>query len=67
MLADGGDSTADIDALRHQAGVLGPVASAQTVWRTLEEVSAFPGEEDRCGPGSGLPPGLVAVRWGCPG
>lgn len=36
MLADGGEAIADIDVLRHQAGVLGPVASAPTVWRVLE-------------------------------
>lgn len=40
MLADGGEAIADIDVLRHQAGVLGPVASAPTVWRTLDEVTA---------------------------
>jgi hypothetical protein len=39
MLADGGEAIADIDVLRHQAGVLGPVASPPTVWRTLDEVS----------------------------
>ncbi|MBF4160056.1 IS1380 family transposase, partial [Nocardioides acrostichi] len=39
MLADGGEAIADIDVLRHQAGVLGPVASAPTVWRTLKQVS----------------------------
>jgi len=39
MLADGGEAIADIDVLRHQAGVLGPVASAPTVWRTLDEVT----------------------------
>ena len=38
MLADGGEAIADIDVLRHQAGVLGPVASPPTVWRTLDEV-----------------------------
>ena len=37
MLADGGEAIADIDVLRHQAGVLGPVASPPTVWRTLDE------------------------------
>jgi Transposase DDE domain group 1 len=37
MLADGGEAIADIDVLRHQAQVLGPVASAPTVWRTLDE------------------------------
>lgn len=40
MLADGGEAIADIDVLRHQAGVPGPVASAPTVWRTLDEVTA---------------------------
>lgn len=39
MLADGGEAIADIDVLRHQAGVLGKVASAPTVWRTLDEVT----------------------------
>ena len=40
MLADGGEAIADIDVLRHQAGVLGPVASPPTVWRALDEVTA---------------------------
>ena len=40
MLADGGEAIADIDVLRHQAGVLGAVASPPTVWRTLDEVSS---------------------------
>lgn len=39
MLADGGEAIADIDVLRHQADVLGPVASPPTVWRTLDEVT----------------------------
>ncbi len=39
MLADGGEAIADIDVLRHQASVLGPVASAPTVWRTLDEAA----------------------------
>ena len=39
MLADGGEALADIDVLGHQAGVLGPVASPPTVWRTLDEVT----------------------------
>src|SRR5665811_1722067 len=39
MLADGGEAIADIDVLRHQAPVLGPVASPPTVWRTLDEVT----------------------------
>lgn len=39
MLADGGEAIADIDVLRHQGIVLGPVASPPTVWRTLDEVT----------------------------
>ena len=39
MLADGGEAIADIDVLRHQASVLGPVASAPTVWRALDELT----------------------------
>ena len=39
MLADGGEAIADIDVLRHQDGVLGPVASPPTVWRALAEVT----------------------------
>ncbi len=37
MIADGGEAIADIDVMRHQAQVLGPVASAPTVWRALDE------------------------------
>jgi hypothetical protein len=37
MLIAGGEAIADIETLRHQAGLLGPVASAPTVWRTLDE------------------------------
>lgn len=39
MLADGGEAISDIDVLRHQDDVLGPVASTPTVWRTLDEVT----------------------------
>ena len=39
MLAAGGEAIADIDMLRHQSGVLGPVASAPTVWRALDELT----------------------------
>ncbi len=39
MLADGGEAIADIDVLRHQGKVLGPVASAPTVWRALSELT----------------------------
>ena len=40
MLTDGGESISDIGVLRHQSDALGPVASAPTVWRTLNEVTA---------------------------
>jgi len=36
MIADGGEAICDIEVMRHQAQVLGPVASAPTVWRTLD-------------------------------
>ncbi len=39
MLVDGGEAIADIDVLRHQSSVLGPVASAPTVWRALDELT----------------------------
>lgn len=39
MLADGGEAISDINVLRHQSQVLGPVASAPTVWRTLDEIT----------------------------
>jgi len=37
LLADGGEAISDIDVLRHQRQVLGPVASA--VWRALDELT----------------------------
>ena len=39
MLAGGGEAIADIDTLRHQGQLLGPVASAPTVWRALDELT----------------------------
>ena len=39
MLVAGGEAIADIETLRHQRQVLGPVASAPTVWRALNELS----------------------------
>jgi hypothetical protein len=39
MLAAGGEAIADIDILRHQTAVLGPVGSPPTVWRSLDEVT----------------------------
>jgi hypothetical protein len=40
MIADGGEAIADIDVLRHQDAVLGPVAAPATVWRTLDGIDA---------------------------
>lgn len=39
MLVAGGEAIGDIDTLRHQDDVLGVVASAPTVWRTLDELT----------------------------
>ncbi len=39
MLADGGEAISDINVLGHQSQVLGPVASAPTVWRVLDEIT----------------------------
>ena len=39
MLADGGEAIGDINVLRHQGQVLGPVASPPTVWRALNELT----------------------------
>jgi hypothetical protein len=38
MIADGGEAICDIDVLRHQGEVFGPVASDTTVWRALDEI-----------------------------
>jgi hypothetical protein len=38
MIADGGEAISDIDVLRHQGEVFGPVASAATCWRALDEI-----------------------------
>jgi hypothetical protein len=38
MIADGGDAICDIDVLRHQGEVFGPVASPATCWRSLDEI-----------------------------
>ena len=40
MIADGGEAICDIDVLRHQHEVFGPVASDTTVWRALDEIGA---------------------------
>jgi len=39
MLTAGGEAIADIDTLRHQSGLFGPIASAPTVWRALDEAT----------------------------
>ena len=39
MLVAGGEAISDIDTLRHQDQVLGPVASPATVWRALDELA----------------------------
>lgn len=39
MLADGGTTIGEIDTLRHQDELFGPVASDTTAWRTLSECS----------------------------
>lgn len=39
MLTAGGEAITDIDSLRYQRQVLGPVASPPTVWRTLDELT----------------------------
>src|SRR3954447_9212916 len=38
MIADGGEAICDIDVLRHQDEVFGPVASPATCWRALDEI-----------------------------
>ena len=40
LIADGGEAICDIDVLRHQGEVFGPVASDTTVWRALDEIGA---------------------------
>jgi hypothetical protein len=40
MITAGGEAIADIDTLRHQQEVLGPVASPPTVWRALDELTS---------------------------
>lgn len=39
MVTARGEAIADIDTLRHQQGVLGPVASPPTAWRALDELT----------------------------
>ena len=39
VLVAGGEAIGDIESLRHQDGLFGPVASPATVWRALDEVT----------------------------
>jgi hypothetical protein len=67
MLADGGEAIADIAVLGHQCALLGPVASAPTVWRTLAELSAARlAKVDEARPCPGAPPRLVSTAWRVP-
>ena len=67
LLADGGEAIADIDVLRHQSQVLGPVASAPTVWRALDELTPAAMTPGREGPRQGPPArvGAAAAAVGC--
>jgi hypothetical protein len=38
LIADGGVAICDIDVLRHQGELFGPVASDTTLWRALDEI-----------------------------
>jgi Transposase DDE domain group 1 len=40
VIADGGEAVSDFRVIGDQGGVLGPVASVPTAWRTLSEVAA---------------------------
>jgi hypothetical protein len=40
MVTAGGQAIGDIDTMRHQGQVLGPVASPPTAWRALDELTA---------------------------
>jgi len=62
MIADGGEAICDIDVLRHQGEVFGPVASDTTVWRALDEIGAVPATTHRGGTGQGPRPDVAAVR-----
>ena len=77
LIADGGEAIADIDVLRHQQELFGPVASDTTVWRALDEIG--PAQPRRRGPRSGpgcggcsaahrrrgRPAGTLASAWWC--
>src|SRR4051794_41880245 len=56
MIADGGEAICDIDVLRHQHEVFGPVASDTTVWRVPAEITRDPPLRDCVGKGTGSGP-----------
>ncbi|MBS4726880.1 transposase [Mycobacterium sp. SM1] len=49
-IADGATSISDISVLGDQRRILGPVASASTAWRTLNEIDERGVDEDHRGP-----------------
>ena len=53
-IADGAATIGEIDTLRHQGDLFGPVASDTTVWRALAGCAARPGPGQQ-GPGEGPP------------
>jgi hypothetical protein len=77
MIADGGEAICDIEVLRHQGEVFGPVASPSTCWRALDaigpaqlrriararaQVRARVRTRSRCATTSGTPPAGAATR-----
>ena len=54
MIADGAEASADIVVLRHQAPVLGAVASPTTVWRARDE--SAPGQVKKIAVAAGQDP-----------
>ena len=68
-IADGGTTIGEIDTLRHQGELFGPVASDTTAWRTLSQCdgwrwsgSARPGRRSGVTCGAWSPPGTAASR-----
>ncbi len=43
MLADGGDCLADLRAIGDQAPLFGPIASASTAFRVIDQIASTPG------------------------
>ena len=57
-IADGATTIGEIDTLRHQGELFGPVASGTTAWRALAGCAAWPW------PGSARPGRRRAVTYG---